>query len=138
MHSEKTKAKGEKMEELDLKELFDMVWSRKTTIILIILICAVIGFIYTMNFTKPVYSTSTTLLLASTNNTQNNNTVTVGDITVNSKLVSTYSRLIKSRKVIEQVNSNLSMTVNTSNIAVNATKRNRINRNNCNKCKPRK
>ncbi len=115
------------MEELDLKELFDIFWSRKTTIILIVLICAVIGFIYTMNFVKPEYSTSTTLLLASTNNTENNNTVTVGDITVNSKLVSTYSKLIKSRKVIDQVNSNLSMTVNTSNIAVNSTKRNRIN-----------
>ena len=116
------------MEELDLKELFDMIWSRRTTIILILLICAVIGFIYTMNFIKPEYSTSTTLLLASTNNTGNsNNTVTVGDITVNSKLVSTYSRLIKSRKVIDQVNSNLSMTVNTGNISVNSTKRNRIN-----------
>ena len=116
------------MEELDLKELFDIFWIRRTTIILIILICAVIGFIYTMNFTKPVYSTSTTLLLASTNNNENGkNAVTVGDITVNSKLVATYSKLIKSRKVIDQVNSNLSMTVNTNNISVNSTKRYRIN-----------
>ena len=39
------------MEELDLKELFNLFWSKKAAIILIILIFMVIGVIYTIGFT---------------------------------------------------------------------------------------
>ena len=52
------------MEELDLKELFEIFWSKKVQIILIVLIFAVIGVIYTMGFVTPVYTSSTTLVLA--------------------------------------------------------------------------
>ena len=85
------------MEELDLKELFMMLWNKKVQIILIILIFAIIGIIYTMGFVTPEYSSYTTLLLAgSGNKNSNTTTITTTDITLNSKLVSTYSVLIKS------------------------------------------
>lgn len=48
------------MEELDLKELFNIFWSKKVAIILIVLIFIVIGVIYTIGFTVPMYSSSTT------------------------------------------------------------------------------
>ena len=64
------------MEELDLKELFNIFWSKKVQIILIILIFAVIGVIYTMGFVTPVYTASTTLVLASSNSTQESTTST--------------------------------------------------------------
>ena len=52
------------MEELDLKEIFNMFWSKKIQIILIVAIFAVIGVTYTMGFVKPVFTSSTKLLLA--------------------------------------------------------------------------
>ena len=120
------------MEEIDLKDIFNMFWTRKIKIILIILVFTIIGAIYTIKFTQPMYSSSTTLVLASTNNnTIGNNTLTVGDVSVNSKLVKTYSRLIKSKNVIKQVIENLGLQTNVNSlknkVSVNSVTRNRIN-----------
>ena len=95
------------MEELDLKDLFMMLWNKKLQIILIIAIFAVIGLIYTMGFVVPEYSSYTTLLLVGSSSAGDTNTITTTDITLNSKLVSTYSVLIKSTDVVSQVISNL-------------------------------
>lgn len=99
------------MEEIDLKELFDMFWTKKVQIVLIILIFITIGIIYTLQFTTPMYSSSTTLVLASsTNDKLDSNTMMIAsDLTVNSKLVSTYSELIKSKNVLKEVSSNLNI-----------------------------
>ena len=101
------------MEEIDLKELFLMFWKRKAEIILIIAIFIVIGFIYTSVFTKPMYTSSTTLVLAGTNDeaSENQTSITTTDLTLNSKLVSTYSQLVKSNKVVRQVISNLGIDI---------------------------
>lgn len=99
------------MEELDLKELFQIFWNKKIQIILLILIFMVIGIIYTLGFVTPKYSSSTTLVLASGNNNKQTNTITTTDITLNSKLVSTYSELIKSKNVLRQVKSNLNINL---------------------------
>ena len=99
------------MEELDLKELFQIFWNKKIQIILVILIFMVIGIIYTIGFVTPKYSSSTTLVLASGNNNKQTNTITTTDITLNSKLVSTYSELIKSKNVLRQVKSNLNINL---------------------------
>ena len=101
------------MEEIDLKELFLMFWKRKAEIILIIAIFIVIGFIYTSVFTKPMYTSSTTLVLAGTNDeaSENQTSITTTDLTLNSKLVSTYSQLVKSNKGVRQVISNLGIDI---------------------------
>lgn len=99
------------MEELDLKELFQIFWNKKIQIILLILIFMVIGIIYTLGFVTPKYSSSTTLVLASGNNNKQTNTITTTDITLNSKLVSTYSELIKSKNILRQVKSNLNINL---------------------------
>lgn len=102
------------MEEIDLKELFELFWAKKVQIILVVLIFMVMGVIYTLGFTIPKYSAETTLILASQNNNQQNeNTITTStstELTVNSKLVSTYSELIKSKNIIRQVISNLNLS----------------------------
>ena len=73
-----------------------------------------------MGFVTPEYSSYTTLLLAgSGNKNSNTTTITTSDITLNSKLVSTYSVLIKSTDVVSQVVSNLGIDMN-----VEALKRN--------------
>ena len=114
------------MEELDLKDLFMMLWNKKLQIVLIIAIFAVIGIIYTMGFVIPEYSSYTTLLLVGSSNNEDKNTITTTDITLNSKLVSTYSVLIKSTDVVSKVISNLGIDINEDelrkNISVTAVK----------------
>ena len=111
------------MEELDLKELFRIFWNKKVEILLIILIFMVIGAIYTIGFVKPIYSSSTTLVLASSGNTNsaNTNSITATDVTLNSKLVSTYSELVKSKNILRQVISNLKINVDEGTLRGNVS-----------------
>ena len=113
------------MEELDLKELFEIFWSKKLHIILIVLILMVIGLIYTIGFTTPMYTSSTTLVLATAGNnqeqSQETNSITTNDVTLNSKLVSTYSELVKSKNVLRQVISNLNIDVKEETLRQNVT-----------------
>ena len=50
------------MEELDLKDLFNMFWVRKLQIILIVAIFVVIGVIYSYAILKPEYRSTTSIL----------------------------------------------------------------------------
>ena len=114
------------MEELDLKELFQIFWNKKVQILLIILIFIVIGIIYTVGFVTPMYSSSTTLVLAGTESSSSTNTtgadsITTSDITINSKLVATYSELVKSKNVLRQVISNLGINVDEANLRQNVS-----------------
>ena len=99
------------MEELDLKELFNIFWSRKIQIGIIIAIFLVIGFIYTFVFVKPDYASTTTVILAqsaaTSTGTDNSDTITANDLTLNQKLVSTYSELLTSPRILSEVITNL-------------------------------
>ena len=115
------------MEELDLKELFNIFWSRKGQIILIVLIFMVIGIVYTIGFTTPKYSSYTTLLLVSSGNTgATTGSITTTDLTLNSKLVSTYTTLVKSKSLLTEVINNLGTNVSENtlrnNVSVTAEK----------------
>lgn len=107
------------MEEIDLREVAKTFWSKKVHITIILIIFIAIGFIYTFNFVTPKYSAKTTLILASINGTSpassidtyTDTSVIDKDITVNSKLVSTYSELIKSKNILRQVISNLDIDI---------------------------
>ena len=110
------------MEEIDLKELLSLFWSKKTQIILIVLIFMLIGVIYTIGFVTPKYTSSTTLLLAtSENSTDKSSTITTTDVTLNSKLVSTYSALVQSKSVLRQVISNLGIKISEDELKNNIT-----------------
>ncbi len=111
------------MEEIDLKELFSVFWRKKLSVILIIIIFTIIGFVYTLGFITPMYSSSTTLVLATSNNAERseNTTITATEITVNSKLVSTYSELVKSKNILRQVISNLGFKIDEEKLRKNIT-----------------
>lgn len=111
------------MEELDIKEILYEVWRNKSLIAIFLIIGIVVGVIYSAFFVTPMYKSSTTILLskATTSNTTNN-TITSSDITMNQKLVSTYSEIIKSKSVINQVKENLSVDISGSNISVQSKK----------------
>ena len=91
------------MEELDLKELFNIFWERKLEIIVILLISIIIGAVYSYFIVEPEYTSYTTLLLTQVNNETEDDSITQTDLTLNSKLVSTYSELIKSNAVLREV-----------------------------------
>lgn len=97
------------MEEIDLREMFQIFWNKKIPIIIIVVIFIIGGLIYTTKFITPMYSSSTTLVLASSEDAKNtaNTTITATDITINSKLVSTYSELVKSKNILREVINNL-------------------------------
>ena len=98
------------MEEIDLKEIFRVFWEKKLTIILLVAIFMVLGFIYSAFIKVPMYTSVTTLLLAqSSTNSEETSKITTADLTLNSNLISTYSRLLKSSNVVRQVISNLNI-----------------------------
>lgn len=109
------------MEEIDLKELIGIFWEKKSTIILLIAIFAVIGFIYTSFMVVPKYTSSTTLLLAQSGSSEGSSGITATDITLNSKLITTYSKLVKSDRVIRQVKSNLGINDSEESIKKNVS-----------------
>ena len=82
----------------------------------------VIRSIYTIGFVTPKYTSSTTLLLAtSENSTDKSSTITTTDVTLNSKLVSTYSALVQSKSVLRQVISNLGIKISEDELKNNIT-----------------
>ena len=122
------------MEELDLKELFSIFWNKRLEILLITLVLIGVGIVYSYFFVTPVYKASTTLVLAQSSATVDQtgeSGITQTDVTLNSKLVSTYSEVMKSNAVLRQVVSNLSVPEITesrikSNISVEAIKNTEI------------
>ena len=118
------------MEELDLKELFELFWNKKFTIVILVVVFAIIGAVYSIFFVTPKYKSSTTLVLTktesnaeqgqtqqkpTTSSTESTDSITTTDITINSKLVATYSELIKSKTIIREVLSNLDIKELTEN-----------------------
>lgn len=103
----------EEVEELDLKEILEAFWNKKWIVIILMIIGAVFGFIYTKYLVEPKYTSSVTLILSKPVNadeSQNSDlSITQSDISLNQKLISTYGEIIKSRKVLEQVINNLSL-----------------------------
>lgn len=122
------------MEEIDLKEIFYYIFKKKIFVILSVIICAIIGILYTKFMVTPMYSSYSTVVLSkpedSTNITVNStnettsNSITQNDITLNPKLISTYSEIMKSRTVAEQVINELNLDISEnelmSNISVSA------------------
>ena len=93
------------MEEIDLKEVFNYYKARIAWIIIAILLVVAVGNVYRIFTRKPLYSSNTSIVLV--NNQSGTSSYT--DLQVNKNLVSTYSEIIKSRKVLEPVIENLDL-----------------------------
>ena len=106
------------MEEIDLREVAKTFWNKKYHIAIILLIFVIAGSVYTFNFVTPKYTSNTTLILASINSGSSSGSDSASvataidkDISLNSKLVSTYSELIKSKNILRQVKDNLDIDI---------------------------
>lgn len=109
------------MEELDLKELFNIFWSRKVYIILITIIFILIGVVYTLTMVTPKYKVETSLILAKMETTSetNKDSITSTEITLNQKLLPTYSELIKKKIVLRPVIENLGLNISEEALGKN-------------------
>lgn len=109
------------MEELDLKELFNIFWSRKVYIILITIIFILIGIVYTLTMVTPKYKVETSLILAKMETTSetNKDSITSTEITLNQKLLPTYSELIKKKIVLRPVIENLGLNISEEALGKN-------------------
>ena len=92
------------MEEIDLKELFNVLVKKMYIIVLTTIFCALLGFIYSKFIVTPMYNSSTSFVLSKSENGQNTS-ITQNDLTLNSKLVSTYGAIIKSKTIASSVGS---------------------------------
>ena len=117
-------------EELDLKDIFNIFWSRKWIIAIAVVVGAIIGVIYSMYIVVPKYSSSTTLVLSKpvtiVDGQVVNESINQTDIALNQKLITTYEEIITSRKIVNMVINNLGldMTYNQmlKNISVASVK----------------
>ena len=108
------------MEEIDLKELVSIFWEKKVQIIFIVLIFSIVGYIYGIQIKTPMYSSSTTLVLAKAQQSETSTTsITATDITLNSKLIATYSEIIKSETTVRDVVENLGLKLNEETLKKN-------------------
>lgn len=104
------------MEEIDLKELLLVYWKKKWFVAIVTLISIAIGYVYSYYHVVPKYEATTTLMLGRISNFSSESTesrddyqIAQSEITINSSLVSTYSKLITSRTLVQKVIANLNL-----------------------------
>lgn len=92
------------MEEIDISQLLDYFKSKIVYIIFAMALAFAASAIYVYNFRVPEYTSYTTVLL-----TQSGESINANDLNMNNSLVSNYSEIIKSKRVLKQVISNLNL-----------------------------
>lgn len=95
------------METIDLKDLFDYYKSKLGVVILFVVLVGILGCLYGLFIQKPMYKSSTSIVLIS--EAKDNSQLTYNDVSVNQNLVSTYSEIVKSKRVLGQVINNLNL-----------------------------
>lgn len=110
------------MEEINLLEFFKYYMSKITIVIILILLIIAAGNIYNLLERKPLYESNTTIVLASEAKNENSTSnTTYTDLQVNKNLVSTYSKIIKSRKVMQAVIDNEKLDYDYETLQENIT-----------------
>ncbi|MBQ4031171.1 MAG: hypothetical protein II625_05400 [Bacilli bacterium] len=103
------------MEEINLKELFDYIKERILIMAVIILAVLIVGSAYSLFIKTPLYKSTSTLVLVSDEGTSTT-TYTTQDVTLNNQLVSTYSKIVTSHRVIDTVIDNLKLDYSYSEV----------------------
>ncbi len=116
------------MEELDLKQLLKIFWNKRLQIIGIVIVFLILGAVYSYAFVKPKYKAYTTLVLAQSDmivkegtSSSSQQTITQSDLTLNQKLVSTYSELVKTKNILREVKKNLKLTISEETLKKNVS-----------------
>lgn len=110
------------MEEINLKDLFSYFLSKISLLAIITVFIGILGCLYAIFLQVPKYNSYATLVLTRTSD-DTNTSLTTNDLTINSKLVSNYSEIIKSNRIMNPVieELNLDMSVEQLNEIVTVT-----------------
>lgn len=98
------------MEEINLYDLLKYLKEKWLLIACSVVLFFVLGTFYYNVLLTPEYTSSTTLILVSSN-TESNSTISQTDLTINQKLVKTYQQIIQSRKVLSKVIEELGLDI---------------------------
>ncbi|MCI8568955.1 MAG: hypothetical protein HFJ11_03110 [Bacilli bacterium] len=102
------------MEEINLKELFDYFKNKLSWMIITVILVVGIGNVITTITRVPMYRSSTTIVLVSDSKDYNST-----EVQLNKSLVGTYSEIIKSRTVLNEVISNLGLSYSALELSDN-------------------
>lgn len=105
--------------EIDLFQLFYILWNNVVWILLAAVLCADIGYGIATFVKTPIYTASADMLVNNRQNTTSGDTSTVtsSDLNASSSLVSTYSIILKSHTVLEEVIDTLGLDYSYSELA---------------------
>lgn len=104
---------------INLKRLNSILRKNILTIIILILIFAIGGCIYSFNFVVPKYKSTSTVLLVSNETNKKNASVTQSDVTLNKSLLTTYGNIITSKNVLSKVKENLQLNITVEELSKN-------------------
>ena len=108
----------ENYEDIDIKRILEIIFSKKIFIILIILLSITLGYVYSYYYKQPEYQSSVTILLVADENKVEKE-LTQTDLSINSSLISTYSSIAKSTNVIQKTIDNLNLDMSASKLQKN-------------------
>lgn len=105
----------ENYEDIDIKRILEIIFSKKILIILTILLSITLGYVYSYYYKTPEYKSSVTVLLVADESKQEKE-LTQTDLSINSSLISTYSSIAKSTNVIQKTIENLGLNISASKL----------------------
>lgn len=93
------------MDEIDFKEIWGFFKKKIIYIMLITVIAGILGMLYMIFLQTPKYKSYTSIVLIS----ENGQSMTNNDLSLNQNLVRTYTEIIKSKSVLKEVTKNLDL-----------------------------
>ena len=108
----------ENYEDIDIKRILGIIFSKKLIIALIILLSITLGYVYSYYYKTPEYKSSVKILLVA-DESKINKELTQTDLSINSSLISTYSSIAKSTNVIQNAIENLNLDISVANLQKN-------------------
>ncbi len=104
------------MEEIDFRDLFSYFLSKSVQFFAIVAFVVTLGCLYSIFLQQPKYTSKTSIILTGFS-TGETSSITQTDLSINSKLVSTYQEIVKSRRVLNQVIENLKLEYDAKTLA---------------------
>lgn len=108
----------ENNEDIDIKRILEIMFSKKIFIILILILSITLGYVYSYYYKKPEYQSSVTVLLVADEN-KTNKELTQTDLNINTGLISTYSSIVKSTNVVQKTINNLGLDMSAAKLQKN-------------------
>lgn len=105
------------MKELNLLDLFKYYLRHFAIIFLTVILSLLIGYLYIEYFQIPKYKGVTSIILVEKSDNGVSNILTQNEIIINEKLVTTYSEIIKSKRVLNRVIKDLDLNISIEDLA---------------------